>query len=96
MVAVTESAVYKAVFDSTKLTGIANVHLVDQKIKIMVISRDIQISAAPIGKTFALFDMQGRVLQKGYIEVASFNVIVPRSGFYFIRIGNQIKKVDVK
>ena len=96
LVAVTESAVYKAVFDSTKLTGIANVHLVDQKIKIMVISRDIQISAAPIGKTFALFDMQGRVLQKGYIEVASFNVIVPRSGSYFIRIGNQIKKVDVK
>lgn len=93
---VTEEAVYKAVFDSTKLTGIANVHLVDQKIKIMVISRDIQISAAPIGKTFALFDMQGRVLQKGYIEVASFNVIVPRSGSYFIRIGNQIKKVDVK
>ena len=96
LVAVTESAVYKAVFDSTKLTGIANVHLVDQKIKIMVISRDIQISAAPIGKTFALFDMQGRVLQKGYIEVASFNVIVPRSGSYFIRIGNQIKKVGVK
>lgn len=96
LVAVTESAVYKAVFDSTKLTGIANVHLVDQKIRIMVISRDIQISAAPIGKTFALFDMQGRVLQKGYIEVASFNVIVPRSGSYFIRIGNQIKKVDVK
>ena len=96
LVAVTESAVYKAVFDSTKLTGIANVHLVDQKIKIMVISRDIQISAAPIGKTFALFDMQGRVLQKGYIEVASFNIVVPRSGSYFIRIGNQIKKVDVK
>ncbi len=93
---VTEKVVYKAVFDSTKLSGILPSRQVNSNILINVNSRNIQIYAAPVGKAYALFDMQGRVLQKGRIVSANYNIVAPRAGSYFMRIGNQISKVEVK
>ena len=43
-----------------------------------------------------LLDMQGRVLQKGRVEIANFNIAVANAGRYFVRIGNQIRDVNVK
>ena len=93
---VTEEAVYKAVFDSTKLTGILVSRLVNSNLLIKVNSRNIQISAAPVGKAYALLDMQGRVLQKGRVESANFSIVAPRAGSFFIRIGSQIRIVRIK
>lgn len=93
---VTEEAVYKAVFDSTKLTGILVSRLVNSNLLIKVNSRNIQISAAPVGKAYALLDMQGRVLQKGRVDSANFSIVAPRAGSFFIRIGSQIRIVRIK
>ena len=87
---------FVAVFDSTKVTGMQNVRQVGSNMSVNVVSTNIQISAAPIGKTYALIDMQGRILQKGNVESANFNIITPSVGSYFIRIDNQIRKVNVR
>ena len=96
LTAVTENAVYKAVFDSTKLTGILYSRQINSNLLINVSSRNIQISSAPVGKTYALMDMQGRVLQKGRVESVNYNIVAPRAGSYFIRIGTRTSKVEVK
>ena len=96
LVTVADKAVYKAVFDSTKLSGIQSSHQINSDLLISVNSRNIQIFAAPVGNAYALFDMQGRVLQKGRIESANFNIVAPRAGFYFMRIENQTRIVEVK
>ncbi len=93
---ITKESEFVAVFDSTKVTGIHNVRLASSNMSVNAVSRSIQISAAPIGKAFALFDMQGRILEKSLVESANFNVSVPRAGSYFIRIDNQVRKVNVR
>ena len=93
---ITKETEFVAVFDSTKVTGIQNALRVSSNMSVNIVSMNIQISAAPIGKTYALIDMQGRILQKGNVESANFNIIAPSVGFYFIRIDNQIRKVNVR
>lgn len=63
---------------------------------ISVFDRNIQIAGSRIGAAYALFDMQGRVLHKGLVSEANFNLPVPASGNYLIRVGSQIQKVNVK
>lgn len=94
--AVTKQTDYVAVFDSTKLTGILASCQVNSDLLINVNSRNIQITAAPVGKIYALFDMQGRVLQKGRVESVNYNIVAPCAGSYFIRIGSQTRAVEVK
>ena len=59
-------------------------------------ARNIQISAARIGDTYMLFDMQGRVLLQGRVQTANFEIPIARSGNYLIRIGNNVQRVAVK
>ena len=93
---ITKGTEFVAVFDSTKVTGMQNALRTSSNMSVNVVSMNIQISAAPIGKTYALIDMQGRILQKGNVESANFNIVAPSVGSYFIRIDNQIRKVNVK
>ncbi len=86
---------FYAVFDSTKVTGMQNIRLASSKMSVNALSRTIQISAAPVGKAYALIDLQGHILQKGIVELANFNIAVPRAGSYFIRMDSQIRKVNV-
>ena len=58
--------------------------------------RNVQIAGAKAGSTYALLDLQGRILQKGRVESANFNIAVPQSGSYLVRINKQTKRVDVK
>ena len=66
------------------------------KFFMIVQNRLVQISNARIGSAYALFDMQGRVLQKGRVENTNYSVVAPRAGAYFVRIDDQIKKVNVR
>lgn len=66
------------------------------KFSMIVQNRFVQISNARIGSAYALFDMQGRVLQKGRVENTNYSIVVPRAGAYFVRIDDQIKKVNVR
>lgn len=63
---------------------------------IQVDARNVQISAARIGDTYMLFDMQGRVLLQGRVQTANFEIPIARSGNYLIRIGNNVQRIAVK
>ena len=94
--AVTKAATYQAVFDSTKVTGIVEGRLASLGLSMRAVSRSIQISAAPKNSTYAVLDMQGRVLLSGRVESANFNIAVPNAGSYLVRVGNVTRKVQVK
>ncbi|MDD5943573.1 InlB B-repeat-containing protein [Fibrobacter sp.] len=63
---------------------------------VMVNGRSLQISAARIGATYALFDMQGKVLLQGRVQSANFEIPVACSGNYLIRVGNNVQRIAVK
>jgi hypothetical protein len=93
---VTKAATYQAVFDSTKVTGIVEGRLASLGLSMRAVSCSIQISAAPKNSTYAVLDMQGRVLLSGRVESANFNIAVPNAGSYLVRVGNATRKVQVK
>ena len=63
---------------------------------ISVADRNIWIHVAPVGKPYALFDLQGKVLAKGRIESSEMTISVPRAGSYIVRIGNRSVRVNAK
>ena len=58
--------------------------------------RNFQIHAAPVGKSYALFDLQGKVLAKGRIESSEMTISAPRAGSYIVRIGNRSVRMNAK
>lgn len=58
-------------------------------------SHSVQISGAKVGVSYVLLDMQGRVLHKGRVEMANFNIAVANAGWYFVKVGSQIRNVNV-
>lgn len=93
---VTKETYYTAVFDSAKVTGIQDVRLASLNISVSAVSRNIKISAAPVGSAYAIFDMQGRVLRKGRVESPNFSIMMPQAGTCFVKIGNYVQRIDVK
>ncbi len=91
---VTKETNFVAVFDSTSITGIVNV--ANMSMSIHTVSRSIQISAVPVGSTYAILDMQGRVLKKGRVESSNFNILIPQAGTYFVRIGSYVQRISIK
>ena len=79
---------------STKTDAI--VASVVPQFSVMVNGRSLQISAARIGATYALFDMQGKVLLQGRVQSANFEIPVACSGNYLIRVGNNVQRIAVK
>ena len=92
---VKSSSSSKANSSSSKKTDAIVVTKISQ-FSIQVDARNIQISAARIGDTYMLFDMQGRVLLQGRVQMANFEIPIARSGNYLIRIGNNVQRVAVK
>lgn len=56
----------------------------------------IQILGAKVGSAYAIFDMQGRVLKKGRVESANFNIPMTMAGNYLVRVGNQTQQITIK
>lgn len=56
----------------------------------------IQISNATVGSNFAVFSMQGKVIQTGMIKGSSQLVTVQNKGAYVIRVGNEVRSIIVK
>ena len=73
---------------------VSNVHA--PAFSLQVQARSIQISAAPINSVYAIFDMQGRVLENGRVSNANFNIALPRAGSYLVKIDNQTRKVNIR
>ncbi len=58
--------------------------------------RNFQIHAAPVGKPYALFDLQGKVLAKGRVEGPEMTISAPRAGSYIVRVGNHSVRVNAR
>ncbi len=58
--------------------------------------RNFQIHAAPVGKSYALFDLQGKVLARGRVESSEMTLSAPRAGSYIVRVGNRSVRVNAK
>ena len=62
---------------------------------LQTIGRNLQIFGANIGVPFAIMDLQGSVVLRG-ITTANFEVTLPRSGSYLVRIDNNIARVNIR
>ena len=62
---------------------------------LQTIGRNLQISGANPGFPFAIMDLQGSVVLRG-ITTANFEVTLPRSGSYLVRIENNIARVNIR
>ncbi len=80
---------------SSAKTDAVAVNIIPQY-SVQVTGRILQIFAARIGATYALFDMQGRVLLQGRVQTTNFDVSVVHSGNYLIRIGDKTQQIAVK
>ena len=63
---------------------------------LMTVGRSIQVSAARVGATYAVFDLQGHIMTKGHVGSANFNLKMGQAGTYLVRIGNQTQSVSIK
>lgn len=64
-----------------------------------VVGRNIRVSGAfdaAFGDSYALLDMQGRVLRSGPAFGANFAIPVDHAGTFFVRVGNGMRCVSVK
>ena len=58
--------------------------------------RNFQVHAAPVGKPYALFDLQGKVLAKGRVESPEMTLSAPRAGSYIVRVGERSVRMNAK
>ena len=49
-----------------------------------------------MGYRFEVRDMQGKVLRKGLVSSANFEIPVTNAGVYAVRIGSTVQKIRVK
>ena len=88
---------YYAVFDSTRIIPQAvPVTVAVPAWSITASGRNFQVHTAPVGKPYALFDLQGKVLAKGRVESSEMTISVPRAGSYIVRIGNHSVRMNAK
>ena len=58
--------------------------------------RSFRIHAAPVGKPYVLFDLQGKVLAKGRVESSEMTILAPRAGSFIVRIGTHTVRMNAK
>ena len=81
--------------DSTGKTSIA-MTLKTSPVVVRGDNRMIEISGMQAGEAYALLDMQGRLLQRGYASGSNVSLNVVRSGRYLIRVAGQVKAVTIR
>ncbi len=58
--------------------------------------RNFLVHAAPVGKPYALFDLQGKVLAKGRVESPEMTLSAPRAGSYIVRVGEHSVRMNAR
>lgn len=61
-----------------------------------VVSRNIHIAGAKVGKSYAVFDVRGKVMLSGVVDASNFALTVPHAGKYIVRMGSQSRVVTVR
>lgn len=92
---VVESSSSVELSSSSEQTTSLELTLVPQ-FSVNVENRNLQVAGARVGDRYALFDMQGNVVFRGTVNSSNFNMVVPVSGNYVLRIGNGCRKVSVR
>ncbi len=87
------NAVYSAVFEKSSAL-VAN--LPSPAWSVTASGGNFLLHTAPVGKPYALFDLQGKVLAKGRIESSEMTISAPRAGSYIVRIGNHSVRMNAK
>lgn len=59
-------------------------------------NQEIYVSGAHAGSIYTLCDMNGRIVAKGRVEKPGFGVFAPNAGAFFLRIGRQVRVLNVK
>lgn len=57
---------------------------------------NIQISNASVGADFAVFSVQGKVLKSGKVMNSTERVSVQSKGAYLVRVGSEVRMINVK
>lgn len=66
------------------------------KFKANVAGMVLQISNATAGSNFAVFSMQGKVITSGKVLGSTHSVVLPNKGAYLVRVGSEIRTINVK
>ena len=74
------------------LPGVASV----PQFSVAAVGRDLHVTGARVGSAYAVFDLQGRVLRTGTVDMVNFAVPMERSGRFLVRIGTQVRQVIVR
>ena len=85
----------KTVPDSTGKTSFVVSRAVSP-VNVRSAGRMVEISGMQAGEGYALLDMQGRLLQRGYANNASVTLNVTRPGRYLVRVAGQVHAVTAK
>ena len=106
---VTGEAVYIAKYDSTKISAaidstddggdmpsITRNEILNNDLRIVSVSRNVQIAGAKVGSVYAILDMQGRVLKKGRVESANFNIPMAMAGNFLVRVGSRTQRISIR
>jgi len=64
--------------------------------RLTVIGRNVLITGANVGSTYTILNMQGQITKSSQVSASNFIVILPQSGSYMFRIGEQIQHVNVR
>ncbi len=78
------------------LSGLGSKDLPTPTWSVTASGRNFQIHAAPVGKSYALFDLQGKVLAKGRVESPEMTISAPRAGSYIVRVGERSVRMNAK
>lgn len=63
---------------------------------VSVTGRRLQVAGAKAGAVYALCDFHGRILQQGVVYSANFNLDARTAGSFILRIGYEIRQVNVR
>jgi hypothetical protein len=64
--------------------------------RIVVVGKILQLSGVELGSSYTLFDMQGRIILSGYVDIPDYAIPVPYAGNYLLQVGYQTTRISVK
>lgn len=81
---------------SSKGKSAIELQMVAPQFRVTTIGREMQIAGARKGCAYAVFDMQGRMVLNGRVDAENFNLFMPRSGSYVLRIASEMQVVNIQ
>ena len=82
--------------DSDRIRFTYDVRSANSIFNVNVVGKRLQVNSSVTGTSYAIFDMQGSVILQGNVNNSSFELSVPCSGNYIVRIGKATRLVNVK